>query len=299
MTTPPTNHLRIIRRARECPNEPGVWADAFRGIDWSRAEKLSDKPGRTVWRVDLPLPGGPQRVVLKVQAHASPIDAMRSMLHGGRLRRHWRGAAKLSRRGFRVARGRALLRGFSEGRLCDVLVMDCVEGTPLIDVLAGEKLTTKQQHALASKLGELVSLLDRNRLHSKDLKPSNILVSDDDPTDLAIIDSDAVGKRPAHPLLPLALEPIGVGVLPRKALLARVIKSWAWNEWLHGPAERPGLHELGRHERIIARDAWAELERLIEKHGDPTPLHNPLTYPIAGRAAADRGEAVALAAASG
>lgn len=279
MLTPPTQHLRIIRRAREFGFPAEQWARAFAGADWSTARCLSEKPHRVVWSVTLDLPSGPETLVIKVHEHRSTLDALRSALHFGRLRRQWHGAARLSRRGFRVARGKALLRGCRDGRWCDVLVMEAVPGTPLIALLARGDLPLKAEHEIAKNLGQLVSLLDAERLHSKDLKPSNIMVDDDDPSLLTIIDSDTVGHRPPHPLLPLLIEPLGVGVLPRRALLARVVKSWAWHEWLNAPFEvaadpKPEV----RYERELARHAWRELALLVRRHGDPTPRHDPLAH---------------------
>lgn len=267
----------MVRSAREYNLPPEVWAAAFGGVDWDAARGLSEKPGRTVWRATLDLPGGPEELVIKLQVHRSIVDSVRSVVHLNRLWRQWRGAARLSRNGFRVARGRALLRGRTAGgRKCDVLVMEVAPGRPLIDLMAGDALPVSTQHEVARRLGELVSLLDGQRLHSKDLKPSNILVDfDDDGPTLTIIDSDTVGHRPAHPLLPLVLEPVGLGVLPRRALLARVVKAWAFNEWLNAPYDAIERVTGERVEREIARRAWAELESLVQGHGDPTPRHDP------------------------
>lgn len=264
-----------MRHAREYALSPATWSRAFAGVDWGAARCLSDKPDRTVWLATLDLPAGPEELVIKVHSHRSTADSLRSMLHMGRLRRQWRGAAKLSRRGFHVARGRALLRGRQGGVGVDVLVMESAPGVPLIDLMARADLPPRLEHAVARQLGELISLLDNEHLHSKDLKPSNILVDlegpDGQPT-LTITDSDTVGHRPDHPLLPLVLEPLGVGVLPRRALLARVVKSWAWNEWLNA-----AFDELdGRVDHELARQAWSAVEALVKGHGDPTPVHNPL-----------------------
>lgn len=278
--TPPTQHIRPIRCAREYRYPPGVWAAAFAGVDWSSARCLSEKPGRAVWRVVLDLPGGPEELVVKVCMHRSIVDSARSVAHLGRLQRQWRGAARLSRKGFGVARGLALLRGRAGGRSCDVLVMASAPGVPLIDLMASPgSLGVRTEHEIARLLGELVSLLDGERLHSKDLKPSNILVdlnTEDGVPALTIIDSDTVGHRPDHPLLPLVLEPMGVGVLPRRSLLARAVKSWAWHEWLNAPYDTLEREIGGRPEHELARRAWAELEVLVEGHGDPTPRHDPL-----------------------
>lgn len=278
MLTPPTQHIHPLRYAREYRHSPAAWAEAFGGVDWARAECLSDKPKRTVWRAVLDLPGGPEELVIKVHAHRSAADSLRSVLHLGRLRRQWRGAARLSRRGFRVARGLALLRGRLDNGPCDVLVMESAPGVPLIDLLARDDLPTRTGHAVARQLGELVSLLDGERLHSKDLKPSNLLVdTGGDEATITIIDSDTVGHRPGHPLLPLVLEPLGLGVLPRRTLLARVVKSWAWHEWLNAPYGDIAERETGeRAEHDLARRAWAEIEARVRVHGDPTPEHDPL-----------------------
>jgi len=278
--TPPTQHLHVIRRAREYGFSGSRWARAFAEADWAAAECLSDKPDRALWRVRLPLPAGPETLVVKVHALRSPLEVLRSMLHLGRLRRQWKGAARLSRRGFHAARGKALLRGRHGGAWCDVLVMEAVPGTPLLELIARGDLPIKTQHKIAHELGRLVSTLDAERLHSKDLKPSNIVVDDDDPGRLSIIDSDTVGRRPHHPLLPLVLEPLGVGVLPRRALLARVVRSWAWHEWLNAPfAVASDPDPETRYEREVARLAWREVARLVERHGDPTPRHDPLAHP--------------------
>lgn len=275
MPTPPTQHVRVIRAAREFVFPPRVWAEAFERVDWSSAERLSDKPGRSVWRVTLDLPGGAREIVVKVHTHRSVLDSVRSLFHLGRLRRQWRGAARLSRRGYRVARGLALLSGRGGGRGLDVLVMESVPGTSLLGVMARGGLSVREEHLLAGTLGGLVSLLDEERLHSKDLKPSNIIVDPVDPSLLTLIDSDTVGHRPAHPLLPLVIEAFGVGVLPRKALLARVVKSWAWREWLNRPFEIE-LDPDQRYERELARRAWKEIDELVARHGEAKPLHDPL-----------------------
>ena len=277
MPRPPTQIIHSIRHAREYNYPPACWTEALRSVDWTRAACLSEKPGRAVWRVTLSLPGGPVELVVKVHTHRTVLDTIRSKLHLGRLGRQWRGAAKLSRSGFHVSRGLALLRGRQNDRRCDVLVMEATRGVPLLELMAKNELSVKAQHQIARQLGELVSLLDGERLHSKDLKPSNILVEDTDPPVLTIIDSDTVGHRPDHPLLPLVIEPMGVGVLPRRALLARVIKCWAWNEWLNAPFDIAADKAPDtRYERELARDVWRELDRLVNLHGDPTPEHNPL-----------------------
>lgn len=275
MPTPPTQQVRVIRAAREFVFPPRVWADAFGKIDWSSAACLSDKPGRSVWRATLDLPGGPSEIVVKVHLHRSFLDSLRSFCHLGRLRRQWRGAARLSRRGYRVARGLALLRGRDGGHGLDVLVMESVPGPTLLELMARGGLSVRDEHMVARTLGALVSLLDGERLHSKDLKPSNIIVDPEDPSVLTLIDSDTVGHRPAHPLLPLVIEAVGMGVLPRRALLARVVKSWAWHEWLNRPFEVALDPDL-RYERELARRAWKEIDALVARHGDARPLHDPL-----------------------
>lgn len=259
------------------------------GLDLARAECLSDKPWGTVWRATVELPTGPATVVMKVHALKTHKDWVRSSLHLSRLRRQWRGAARLSRAGFGVAKCHALLRGTRDGQRMDVLVMDATPGRTLLNTIADRDLTPAEARGLALGLGRLVNLLWNQKLHSKDLKPSNLLVGPfpaaaKSPPKITILDSDAVGRTPAHPLLPLVIEPFGLGVLPRRTVLWRVAKAWAWNAWLNGPDEfasgaphdTTGPAGPRAMETRIARRAWRDIEKLVRAHGDATPLHNPI-----------------------
>ncbi len=287
MFAPPCEDVHIVRSAREFRFGRDAWTRILRQVDADHATCLSDKPHGTVWLVQADLPEGPTPLVLKVHAPLSRKDRVRSSLHMGRLRRQWRGAARLSRRGFRVAKCCALLHGTRDGQPLDVLVMHATPGRTLLDVLADGDLTPAQEHRLAEAVGDLANRLWTARLHSKDLKPSNLVVEpacgEDEPTAppvLTIIDTDAVAHMPAHPLLPLVLEPSGLGVLPRRGVLWRALKPWAWHAWLDGPdrfapADDPDGPQRSMETRI-ARGAWRELERLVREHGDATPRHNPI-----------------------
>jgi len=164
--------------------------------------------------------------------------------------------------------------------------MDATPGQTLLDVLAADSLPPARARLLSIEVGRLVSRLTSHRLHSKDLKPSNLLVGppagEGHAPPLTILDSDAVGSPPAHALLPLILEPYGLGVLPRRTVLWRVIKEWAWHEWLNGNDDSGdeftgSLEDSPRPIRIeIARRAWRELETLVRAHGDARPAHNPI-----------------------
>ena len=296
MFAPPCENLRILRCAREHRFGVSAWSRIIRTLPFDPEQCLSDKPWGTVWRVTADLPDGPADLVMKVHAVRTPRDHVRSRLHLTRLRRQWRGSAKLSRSGFGVAKCRALLRGTRDGTCLDVLVMDAIAGRTLLDVLSGPPLAPADERVLATRVGTLVSDLWDAGLHSKDLKPSNLLCAPcPEGPRLIILDTDAVGRRPAHPLLPLVLEPTGLGVLPRRSMLFRVAKAWAWNAWLRGPdrfapGDEPGVGEHGRSrpmESRIARRAWRELEALVAAHGDATPRHDPRTNaaPLARHAA--------------
>ena len=289
MFAPPHEQLSVLRCAREARFGREQWSRILEGLDLDAAECLSDKPWGTVWRVTADLPTGPTPLVMKVHVLRSPRDRIRSSLHLSRLRRQWRGAARLSRAGFSVAKCRALLRGERDGQRFDVLVMDATPGKTLLDVLATESLPPARARLLSAEIGRLVSRLTNQRLHSKDLKPSNLLVgapaAEGHPPLLTILDSDAVGSPPLHAMLPLILEPIGLGVLPRRTVLWRVIKEWAWHEWLNGNDDSGGefagsLEDSPRPIRIeIARRAWRRLETLVRAHGDARPTHNPIADP--------------------
>ena len=260
------------------------------GVDASSC--LSDKPWGSVWRVTADLPEGPTPLVIKVHAARTPRDRVRSNLHLTRLRRQWRGSARLTRAGFPAVRCRALITGTRDGRRLDALVMDALPGRTLLEVLADPTpRTVAQDRALSEALGGLLNGLWYAGLHSKDLKPSNLLVTNEETApSLTILDTDAVGHRPAHPLLPLVLEPSGLGLLPRRSVLFRVARAWAWHAWLAGP-DRFGPDPETRHRRVesrIARRAWREIAELVRAHGDATPEHNPLRRgaPVAHPAAA-------------
>jgi serine/threonine protein kinase len=276
----------VLRCAREFRFGRDRWAQILADLDLDAAECLSDKPWGTVWRVTAALPTGETELVMKVHALRSPRDRVRSSLHLSRLRRQWRGAARLSRAGFRVAKCRALLRAERDGQRFDVLVMDATPGRTLLDVMASGELTPADARTLAVEVGRLVARLSNERLHSKDLKPSNLLVGPPavpgHPPSITILDSDAVGQPPAHPLLPLLLEPTGLGLLPRRTVLWRAVKTWAWHEWLNNADETGGeirvpLEDSPRPIRVeIARRAWRDLGALIRAHGDARPVHNPI-----------------------
>jgi len=284
---PPCEDLRVVRSAREFRFGRDAWARAFASLDLARSTCLSDKPHGTVWKADADLPSGRTTLILKVHSVRRPKDRFRSSLHLGRLRRQWRGAARLSRRGFRAAKCVALLHGVRDGEPLDVLVMEATAGRTLLDTLATSDLPLRDEHRLAESAGRLASWLWNARLHSKDLKPSNLLVGPPDeegaPT-LTILDTDAVGHLPDHPLLPLVLEPLGLGILPRRAVLWRAVRSWAWHAWLAGPdrfAPDPGERADRPMETRIARRAWRELAELVRAHGDARPVHNPIRDPVA------------------
>ncbi len=279
MFAPPCENLRILRCAREFRFGVSAWTTILNNAEFDADSCLSDKPWGSVWRITADLPTGPTPLIIKVHAARTPRDRIRSNLHLTRLRRQWRGSARLSRAGFPAARCQALITGFREGRRIDALVMDALPGRTLLDVLAAGDLPLAQERLLAKSLGRLLNGLWYAGLHSKDLKPSNLLVSNEhEHPNLTILDTDAVGHRPAHPLLPLVIEPSGLGVLPRRSALFRVAREWAWNAWLAGPDRfAPGEERPGRKmESRIARRAWREVADLVRQHGDATPTHDPI-----------------------
>ena len=290
MYAPPCENLRILRCAREFRFGTSAWSAILAGVGdgagpgTEGASCLSDKPASTVWLMTADLPEGPTALVLKVHAVRTPRDRVRSSLRLSRLRRQWRGSARLSRAGFPAARCRALMTGERDGQRLDVLVMDALPGHTLLDTISSGTLTVARERALADALGKLISGLWISGMHSKDLKPSNLLVDNvagPGPVALTTIDPDAVGHHPAHPLLPLVLEPSGLGALPRRSAMFRIARAWAWQAWLKGPDRfAPPLERTGRSmESRIARRAWRDLERLVSAHGDARPAHDPRRVP--------------------
>jgi tRNA A-37 threonylcarbamoyl transferase component Bud32 len=230
-------------------------------------------------------PSGAQRepVVVKWWSSAGVLTSLKQLVGQGRGNRQAAGAELLRAAGVRVPTVRALhniLTGPARGQ---VLIMERLPGKTLLQHLADRDLTVRQEHAVARAVGKLLAALSDAQIHNRDGKPSNIMVTRVDHTDAEVAFIDTLGIRrmrfmpaPSAVMLKnLLVEPIGCGVLPRRAVMMR---AYRWE----GPRPAPeDINELGweqaRDEWRMIRDSdWESIATLVREHGDPRPKINPL-----------------------
>jgi hypothetical protein len=189
------------------------------------------------------------------------------------------------------------------GRLQGVSLLHC------LDQAKRGAMPLRQQHNLARAVGLQVGCILAAGLHNRDHKPSNLIVSFDEsdpnamPT-VAVADCQGVHRldrdKSRHAIrtqASLALEAIGAGVLPRKALIAMTLRATvaAYTARRFGkmPVEDALKMPKGEEDRIIASlphgmalQAWPRIAQRIRIHGDPTPRVDPLaTAPAVARGA--------------
>lgn len=212
-----------------------------------------------------------REVVVKVREVRSPADRLKVAVGAGRGRRHWQGASWLLEHGFATARPivLAIERG-SAAR--EWLVMEALPGASLLRHIADGNLGVREQHALARAVGRQVAALCAAGRFNRDHKPSNLIVSRrGGEFVVSIIDCVAIrrgGDGAVRMLHALAVEPTGLRILPRRAVLARVIASVV-------EAERGG-REAKSAMRGARRAYWGLVTESLRRHGDATPRTNPL-----------------------
>lgn len=273
MIVPPTEGLRVARYAQGAGYSPEQWARGLAGVDWSRAELLSDKPGSSVWRATLVVQKRPQALVIKCE----PIDSLKrrlQMLFGKtHAHRHWRGAELLTRHGFRTAEPKAIVYGRRDGVTVECLIMEALDGRTVLEHLAAGDLGVREEHAVARACGALAWELE-SKAPNPDLKLSNLIVLEPGGrrAAIAMIDCVGVGRRADHidMLAIQCIEAAGLGLLPRRALLMRALVSGAGERGDSGSRRR-------HHDRIGAW--WSAVRARIEAHGDLAPEHDPLAHP--------------------
>lgn len=282
------DHWRAVRVA---PGEDaGAWTNALSIVGWERrARVLKRDAGAEVLRVTLL----GRDVVVKTR-ELRGLDALRARLGASRAFRHWRGAAWLIDHGFRTAAPRALLLGSRSGLPVEAFVADALAGKSVLHHLADEDLPVREEHAIAREIGGLVARLGSAGRYNADGKPSNLIVLPraDSPgrIEIAVIDCAAIRRRSplAHVsaavrmLADLAIEPIGVGVRPRRSLMMRVVDAnvrWGVEHWLGrlGAASAVRDDPRVRHAmRAMRHTLWRRAARAVREHGDPRPLVHPL-----------------------
>jgi hypothetical protein len=242
------------------------WPSALSTLDPATVEILKQTSTTSVARTTLTLNDLPVEVVLKTERSGGLRNRLRIALANTRLHRHWNAALLLHATGaFPTARCHALLLWKAPDNTPFLtLVMEALPGQTLLQTMAQIKaraITTRQQHRLAEAVANQTASLMRAKLYNRDHKPSNLIVTRLDPPELALI--DVVGLRStgraslhAH-CASLVIEAIGTGVLPRRALLLRALKTFL--------PDREQRHA-----------AWHAIALRIRDHGDPTPKDNPL-----------------------
>lgn len=276
MLKPPDKRVRVVSATVEDRLASG-WAGAIARCDgWlAGARLLKADPRGPVWKTRLL----GRDVVVKCRCLCGLGEGMKVLLRTTRGERLWRGWRWLDEHGFASARPIVLLRGKRDGRLTECVVIELLPGMTVLHHIArlcdsqdtshapadGEPMGVRQQHALAREIGGQVARLVALGRYNRDHKPSNLIVTDVDKAKVAIIDTVAIrprtilsGDRLSRMLGLLAIEPLGVGCLPRRALMMRVVRACA--------------DELGRD----AKGLWRSAERAVIENGDPTPEISPL-----------------------
>ena len=221
--------------------------------------------------------GGKEVVVKTVR-----VGRLRAMVGRTKLRRDCDAWERLVEDGILVPDYFSLVMGRDErGVLVESLVMARAPGCSLLWELARGELGVQEEHQLARAIGAQVSdLIGEADVENCDHKASNIqvVVGGTDPV-IALLDLDGIMDRrffngdemdwASRMLAKLAIECIGCGVLPRRALLMRVVDSMrsSYEQWLEAERDDEIRHEL-----------WHEIRRIIDEHGDPTPKDDPLEF---------------------
>lgn len=269
LTTP----LRVLRHAPGFGHAPGEWQAALHAAAELGAIEAMKLGGRaSVYRAQLALPRRPTplRVVVKLAPLAKPIDALRRAFFFTPARRAWRQARWMHAHRVPVAEPLALLMAHPPGeRPAELLITAFIPGPSLLDAFAG--LAPVPDDA-AARIGRSIATLLRHGRMNRDLKPSNIMLPPGGPPTL--IDTGSLawsgpssgpgsGRRAAASMLAdLIIEPTGVG-LPAP---------WPFAE----AVARAILDATGQRTAQRAAALVDTARRVVQRHGDPTPRHNPL-----------------------
>lgn len=261
--------VRVVRVHRG--EDASKWAAALGDGGWAQGSSVLKADGASWVRRGTLLR---REVVVKCR-ELSAWARVKCALGRGKGDRHWRGAALLTGKGVSTARVLALVRARVDGRECELLVMEWVEGATLLRVMAevhaGRGLGVREQHALAREVGRQVAQMQE--LFNRDHKPSNLIVMEGVGPRIAVVDCEGV-RRAAIPgaarmFASLVIEPTGCGVRPRRALMMRALRGWLDES---GVAEEASAAER----RGMLRMMWGDVARVIAHHGDPRPRVDPL-----------------------
>lgn len=260
--------MRILK-ALPGLDDANVWQRALDGLGSGDAPSklLKRSLNVEVVRATLDVGRGPEDLVIKTEPAETLSDRLRVRLGSSRLHRHWENAQWLHRReAFPTAECLALLGSRSLGKVWQItLVARGVPGRSLLQVLADAAVPVRTQHRVAEAVARQTKAMFDAGLVNRDHKPSNLIVSDGEQPTVTLIDVVGIYSRStpsdeARLHLGLMLEAIGTGHQPRRALIARYLRTWFGPQWTKGQR----------------RKLWRDIEQRIIDHGDPTPKDNPL-----------------------
>ncbi|MGH7132749.1 MAG: lipopolysaccharide kinase InaA family protein [Phycisphaerales bacterium] len=207
-----------------------------------------------------------QPVIIKRWRARSAYEKLKMKLGFGRANRHARGTRRLQDSGIPTARVLASqLLPEQDGTLAQTLILERLPGKTVLEHLADNDLSPRQQHALARRIALDMAALIRAGYYNRDHKPSNLIVTSTDAADprAAVIDTVAIRRAgdigAIRMLASLYIEPLGCGVPPRRALAFRVVRTLA-NEGLGKPYQQ----------------LWMYAGNVIRNHGDAKPKISPL-----------------------
>jgi tRNA A-37 threonylcarbamoyl transferase component Bud32 len=265
-----------------------VWGAALTAFDPAAAVVLKRDAGTTVYRASIL----GRELVLKCWELRTPGSRVKAAFRASRAHRHWLGAHQLEALGVRTAHCYSLVTETRTGRHPrQWLVMELLPGKTVLQHMADRDLSVVQEHRLARALGRQVERIARGRYLNRDHKPSNLIVIDiggqEAETEVAVIDTVGIrkrrglskpGERVWRMLHALVVEPIGVGIPPRRGLCMRVICEVlaAWQERF--PDREQDIHSTHSGGRWIL---WNNVRASLQRHGDPTPRVDPLASPVA------------------
>lgn len=282
-----------------------AWSRALSA--WIRA----GEPGRVLKRdgpnlVSAAILGG-RNVVIK-RWTLDGFSKLKSALGAGRGERHWSGATWLARHRIATASCLVLAHDTAAGRRRDYLVMERLVGPTVLEVLtrahqrdtrdtpgeanrgpgataerpAGQANGVRAELAIARELGRQIARMIANGRFNRDHKPSNLIIAAGaDGPSVAVIDCVAIlplsrgggaGVAMERMLASLAIEPLGVGVPPRRSLVVATLRAALGLE----RGGRSGARTSRRAARRRVRELWLSVAERVRAQGDPTPKVNPL-----------------------
>lgn len=305
------NEPRDVRVVWVCPQNGGTaaaWAERLtrwanhaggRG-DVLKQEAVGEQNGRHqgidgVYRTTLDGGrgdghGDEHEVVIKCRVLRRRGDRLKAWLKMGRADRHRRGAAWLAQRGIEtaavLAQAYAVVDDPVTRKRCPVelLVMEYVEGRTLLKVMAAiaegrpDAPTVQQQHDLARAISRQLIKFQDNGFYNRDHKPSNLIVRKDESDGkeewrvvvidvVALREPDSGSNGLSSMLASLVIEPIGCGCRPRRPLMMRTLYT-VISQTMLGYSRQEKQQKLRR--------LWRDVQRRVQRHGDPRPKTNPL-----------------------